>query len=314
MASYCKAWSTWDIAFYCKWLIQAHMPCRRQAMRVGNAFSQALDSSKPLLFGNFPLDLLQEEQWHPTAARLDPQHPLRLKPDPSPTPANPAHRPEPNQATARQATGSHSGSVSQTPSAKSQSRSPQHETASGTSRSASKSKTVQATPSSSQMGVDATSSSASSPAHQSVAGFRFAGDAVSSSGDAEDKKGGRSMASSWGSDHETDSDDDNDSLEAYDLSEGSDDGKTGFNNQYSNLSPPSPTRSLLKAWSSLVCPGPSHNPTGEDFLFLFNQHSMQELRMQRLCMQETMHAKSNACMRIIIHVMGAYCDQPILAG
>lgn len=216
--------------FDCKGLSQTHMPCRRQAMRAGNAFSQALDSSKPLLFGTFPLDLLQEEQWHPTAARLDPRHPLRLKPHPSPTPANPIHRPKLNQATACQATGSHSGPVSQSTSAKSHSRSPQHETASGTSRSASKSKTVQATSSGNHMGVDATSNSASSPAHQSVAGFRFAGDAVSSSGDVEDKKGGRGMASSWGSDHETDSDDDDDSLEAYDLSEDSEDGKTSLNN------------------------------------------------------------------------------------
>ena len=200
-------------------------------MRVGNAFSQALDTSKPLLFGTFPLDLLQEEQWHPTAARLDPQDPLRLKPDPSPTPANPAHRPKLNQATACHATGSHSGSVSQTTSAKSHSRSLQHESASGMSQPASKASTVQATLSSSHRSGAATNSSASSLAHQSVAGFRFAGDAVSSSGDAEDKKGERGMASSWGSDHETDSDDDDDSLEAYDLSEDSNDGKTGCNHQ-----------------------------------------------------------------------------------
>ncbi len=49
---------------------------RRQGMRMGNTFSRALDPSKPLLFGDFTLGILQEEVWHPTAARLSWQNPL----------------------------------------------------------------------------------------------------------------------------------------------------------------------------------------------------------------------------------------------
>ncbi|KAL0019958.1 hypothetical protein WJX79_006691 [Trebouxia sp. C0005] len=49
---------------------------RRQGMRMGNTFSRALDPSKPLLFGDHPLGILQEELWHPTAARLSWHDPL----------------------------------------------------------------------------------------------------------------------------------------------------------------------------------------------------------------------------------------------
>ena len=35
---------------------------------------------------------------------------------------------------------------------------------------------------------------------------------------------------------------------------------------------------------------------------------------RKLCMQETVHAKGSAYMKISIRLMGAYCDQPILAG
>ncbi len=45
-------------------------------MRMGNTFSRALDPSKPLLFGDHPLGILQEEVWHPSAARLSWQNPL----------------------------------------------------------------------------------------------------------------------------------------------------------------------------------------------------------------------------------------------
>ena len=45
-------------------------------MRMGNTFSRALDPSKPLLFGDHPLGILQEELWHPSAARLSWQNPL----------------------------------------------------------------------------------------------------------------------------------------------------------------------------------------------------------------------------------------------
>ena len=45
-------------------------------MRMGNTFSRALDPKKPLLFGDFPLDILEEEVWHPTARRLAWQDPL----------------------------------------------------------------------------------------------------------------------------------------------------------------------------------------------------------------------------------------------
>lgn len=45
-------------------------------MRMGNTFSRALDPSKPLLFGDHPLGILQEELWHPTAARLSWHDPL----------------------------------------------------------------------------------------------------------------------------------------------------------------------------------------------------------------------------------------------
>lgn len=45
-------------------------------MRMGNTFSRALDPSKPLLFGDFPLDILEEEVWHPSARRLAWQDPL----------------------------------------------------------------------------------------------------------------------------------------------------------------------------------------------------------------------------------------------
>ena len=43
---------------------------------MGNTFSRALDPQKPLLFGDFPLDILEEEVWHPTARRLAWQNPL----------------------------------------------------------------------------------------------------------------------------------------------------------------------------------------------------------------------------------------------
>lgn len=43
---------------------------------MGNTFSRALDPSKPLLFGDQPLGILQEEVWHPSAARLSWQNPL----------------------------------------------------------------------------------------------------------------------------------------------------------------------------------------------------------------------------------------------
>ncbi|DBA73958.1 hypothetical protein WJX77_002142 [Trebouxia sp. C0004] len=49
---------------------------RRQGMRMGNTFSRALDPTKPLLFGDHPLGILQEELWHPSAARLSWQNPL----------------------------------------------------------------------------------------------------------------------------------------------------------------------------------------------------------------------------------------------
>ncbi len=45
-------------------------------MRMGNTFSRALDPSKPLLFGDHPLGILQEEVWHTSAARLSWQNPL----------------------------------------------------------------------------------------------------------------------------------------------------------------------------------------------------------------------------------------------
>ena len=45
-------------------------------MRMGNTFSRALDPEKPLLFGDFPLDILEEEVWHPSARRLAWQDPL----------------------------------------------------------------------------------------------------------------------------------------------------------------------------------------------------------------------------------------------
>ena len=45
-------------------------------MRMGNTFSRALDPSKPLLFGDFPLDILEEEVWHSSARRLSWQSPL----------------------------------------------------------------------------------------------------------------------------------------------------------------------------------------------------------------------------------------------
>lgn len=45
-------------------------------MRMGNTFSRALDPKKPLLFGDFPLDILEEEVWHPAARRLTWQDPL----------------------------------------------------------------------------------------------------------------------------------------------------------------------------------------------------------------------------------------------
>lgn len=45
-------------------------------MRMGNTFSRALDPNKPLLFGDFPLDILEEELWHPTARRASWQNPL----------------------------------------------------------------------------------------------------------------------------------------------------------------------------------------------------------------------------------------------
>lgn len=43
---------------------------------MGNTFSRALDPSKPLLFGTFPLTILEEEVWHPSARRLSWQNPL----------------------------------------------------------------------------------------------------------------------------------------------------------------------------------------------------------------------------------------------
>ena len=49
---------------------------RRQGMRMGNTFSRALDPKKPLLFGDFPLDILEEEVWHPSVRRLAWQDPL----------------------------------------------------------------------------------------------------------------------------------------------------------------------------------------------------------------------------------------------
>ena len=45
-------------------------------MRMGYTFSRALDPNKPLLFGDFPLDILEEEVWHPSARRLAWQDPL----------------------------------------------------------------------------------------------------------------------------------------------------------------------------------------------------------------------------------------------
>lgn len=45
-------------------------------MRMGNTFSRVLDPEKPLLFGDFPLDVLEEEVWHPSARRLARQDPL----------------------------------------------------------------------------------------------------------------------------------------------------------------------------------------------------------------------------------------------
>ena len=45
-------------------------------MRMGNTFSRALNPEKPLLFGDFPLDILEEEVWHPSARRLAWQEPL----------------------------------------------------------------------------------------------------------------------------------------------------------------------------------------------------------------------------------------------
>lgn len=45
-------------------------------MRMGNTFSRALNPEKPLLFGDFPLDILEEEVWHSSARRLAWQEPL----------------------------------------------------------------------------------------------------------------------------------------------------------------------------------------------------------------------------------------------
>lgn len=62
-------------------------------MRMGNMFSRALDPNKPLLFGDFPLEILEEEVWHPSARRLAWQDPLTgltsdLTPDPTPVPGS----------------------------------------------------------------------------------------------------------------------------------------------------------------------------------------------------------------------------------
>ena len=56
-------------------------------MRMGNTFSGALDPSKALLFGYFPLDILKEEVWDPTAARLSWQNPMNGKTHHKPTEA-----------------------------------------------------------------------------------------------------------------------------------------------------------------------------------------------------------------------------------
>ena len=57
-------------------LLLSYLGDRRQGMRVGNTFSRALDPTKPLLFGDFPLEILEEEVWHPSAGRLAWQDPV----------------------------------------------------------------------------------------------------------------------------------------------------------------------------------------------------------------------------------------------
>ena len=71
---------------------------RRQGMRMGNTFSRALDPSKPLLFGDFPLGILEEEVWHPTAATLSWQNPLTCTATSSSSPDLPISHDQSNPA------------------------------------------------------------------------------------------------------------------------------------------------------------------------------------------------------------------------
>lgn len=226
-------------------------------MRVGNAFSTALDPAKPLLFAEFPLDLLQEEQWHPSAARLNPAQPLQLKSDPSSDPSSnpfasqnkqyapafakklPAHRAsvqsqsesanqqiaqqQPAQQNRPQQQLAQSQPAQQQPAQThpAQPRLPQQQHTNMSAKQQSGLSSRQGTRATGQIGFDSASNgptaatSGHSHQHQPKDSQRAAA--------TEEEVGESGKGGGWGSDHETDSDDD--SLEAYDLSEGDDDGK-----------------------------------------------------------------------------------------
>lgn len=199
-------------------------------MRVGNAFSKALDPSKPLLFANFSLDVLPEEHWNPSAVRLDPERPLQLRSAPVLAPATPSpspHRPQTRAAS----TVPLNGALESHAQLAQQQTAPKH---------------THAHPMTTQVGFDSAETTANAESHplsnprsnrqiaqteqlngcddeqhQSVGSQQGDKQAGSSKEDEETKHNDKGVG--WGSDHETDSDDD--SLEAYDLSEGDDDGR-----------------------------------------------------------------------------------------
>lgn len=202
---------------------------RRQAMRVGNAFSHALDPSKASLFADFPLTLLQEEQWHSSAARLDPQQPLKLKtvlqnqPWPSHSSTQPAHAVHGTPAVRREPSAAVPSNHSRQ--GQNQTHFSEHSDTAQHGLAHSDTSAAHQLPATSQAGFDVTNNSASSESlqHQNSARCQPDSAATSSRASAEVQNQQSGKGGKWGSDHETDSDDD--SLEAYDLSEADDDGE-----------------------------------------------------------------------------------------
>lgn len=216
-------------------------------MRVGNAFSRALDPAKPLLFATFPLDLLQEEQWHPSAARLDPQDPLRLQPAPCLKPLN-TPRAGNTSAAAAQPSSTFNHSRSDGSSETSSSGAFCIRTGDDSINTANDSTSNRGRQDSrAQQSIMHANSSCGRKQAEAVDGVRHDDSEQQSIADANSSKGSRLTGGtegsksrsnkqelqyraehSWGSDHVTDSDDD--SLEAYDLSEGDDEGEGAITN------------------------------------------------------------------------------------